>query len=241
MDRRPRAGPTVLLPAAAARVSDVVAAIPGGRWDAPSPCSRWTVRDVLNHLTSEHLWAPHLLRGELLQDVGDRYDGDVLGADPPAAWTAAIASSLLAWADADPELPGEAASGDNGDQRGRNTSDDAHNDARNGARNGAGIGSEAEAFVGAAAEAEVHTSMGRIPVREYAHQMLVDLTVHGWDLATGAGLPYEPHPGAVRECLAYEQARVGTSGVAGLFRPALPTSSPDPFDRLLALLGRRPA
>lgn len=218
MDRHPRVGAIVLLPAAAARVSDVVTAIPGDRWDAPSPCSRWTVRDVLNHLTSEHLWVPHLLRGESLDDVGDRYDGDVLGTDPPAAWTAAIASSLLAWADADLDLPGDTGPRTGSDDTG---SDDTRGDE--------------------AREAGVHTSMGRIPVREYAQQMLVDLTVHGWDLAIGAGVRYQPHAEAVGECLSYEEPRIGTSGIAGIFRPAVPTASSDPFDRLLALLGRRPS
>lgn len=189
-------GPIDLMPAAAARVSDVVAAIAGDRWVSPSPCTRWNVREVLNHLASEHLWAPHLLRGETLEDVGSRYDGDVLGADPVAAWTEAIAASVLAWADA-------GASADTG-------------------------------------AATVHTSLGPIPLREYAHQMLVDLTVHGWDLATGADVAYQPHPDAVRRCLEYEQPRVETSGTAGIFRPPVPTDSVDPFDRLLSLLGRQP-
>ncbi len=183
--------PSRLIPAAAARVSDVVRAIPADRWGAASPCTRWTVRGVLNHLTSEHLWAPHLLRGETLEQVGDRYDGDVLGEDPEGAWTTAIANSLWAWADADPQR-------------------------------------------------SVHTSMGQIPAREYAHQMLVDLTVHGWDLAQGADVPYEPHEDAVTLCLAYEEPRVGTDGVPGIFRPAVPARSDLPFIRLLALLGRDP-
>ena len=183
--------PSLLIPAAAARVTDVVEAIPADRWDAPSPCSRWTVRDVLNHLTSEHLWAPHLLRGETLEQVGDRYDGDVLGEGAPAAWTAAISASVLAWGDLED------------------------------------------------AQRPVHTSMGQISAREYAHQMLVDLTVHGWDLAHGADVPYEPHDDAVAVCLAYEEPRVGDSGVPRIFRPAVPATSDRPFDRLLALLGRR--
>lgn len=187
------AGPILLLPAAAARVDDVVVAIGGqssARWAAPSPCARWTVRDVLNHLTSEHLWAPHLLQGQTLTQVGDQYDGDVLGADPAGSWQAAIAASLMAWADLDdPARP-------------------------------------------------VHTSMGPIPAHEYAHQMLVDLVVHGWDMARGAGVPYEPHDESVAACLAYEEPRVGTAGIPGIFAPAVEAASDRPLDRLLALLGR---
>ena len=63
----------------------------------------WRVGDVLNHLVAEHLWAPHLLRGESLEDVGDRYAGDVLGTSPRTAWRRAIAGSLTAWASPDPD------------------------------------------------------------------------------------------------------------------------------------------
>ena len=55
-------------------------------WDEPTPCTEWNVRDLVNHLVGEHLWAPHLLSGETMADVGDRYEGDVLGDDPVAAW-----------------------------------------------------------------------------------------------------------------------------------------------------------
>jgi hypothetical protein len=52
------------------------------QWDGPTPCTEWSVRAVVNHLVAEQLWVPHLLRGETLADVGDRHEGDVLGADP---------------------------------------------------------------------------------------------------------------------------------------------------------------
>jgi len=67
------------------------------QWTAPTPCTEWTVRDVVNHLTSEHLWAPWLLRGATLAEVGDRYDGDVLGDHPVRAWERACAGSRPAF------------------------------------------------------------------------------------------------------------------------------------------------
>ncbi|NJQ00229.1 TIGR03086 family metal-binding protein [Streptomyces zingiberis] len=63
------------------------------QWDEPTPCADWTVRDLVNHLTAEHLWAPWLLRGATLAEVGDRFEGDVLGDDPVAAWERAAAES----------------------------------------------------------------------------------------------------------------------------------------------------
>ena len=73
------------------------------QWQAPTPDEDWSVRDLVNHLVGEDLWAPPLLAGSTIAEVGDRFDGDVLGADPQAAWTAASAGggagSRGAWRD----------------------------------------------------------------------------------------------------------------------------------------------
>ncbi|GAB3953602.1 TIGR03086 family metal-binding protein [Streptomyces sparsus] len=74
-----------------------VHAVPADRWTAPTPCADWTVRDLVNHLVGEHLWAPLLLRGATVEEVGDRFDGDLLGDDPVAAWTRAGAESVPAF------------------------------------------------------------------------------------------------------------------------------------------------
>jgi uncharacterized protein (TIGR03086 family) len=63
------------------------------QWDDPTPCTEWSVRDLVNHLTSEHLWAPWLLHGATLDEVGDRFEGDVLGDAPARAWDTAAAAS----------------------------------------------------------------------------------------------------------------------------------------------------
>lgn len=67
------------------------------QWEADTPCTDWTVRDLVGHLAGEHLWAPWLLRGATLDEVGDRFDGDVLGDDPVRAWDRAAAGSLAAF------------------------------------------------------------------------------------------------------------------------------------------------
>lgn len=56
------------------------------QWRLPTPCTEWDVRDLVNHLVVEQLWAPHLLSGATLEEVGDRFEGDQLGADPVARW-----------------------------------------------------------------------------------------------------------------------------------------------------------
>ncbi|MDJ1137857.1 TIGR03086 family metal-binding protein [Streptomyces iconiensis] len=65
------------------------------QWARRTGATDWTAKDLVNHLTSEHLWAPHLLRKESLDDVGDRYDGDVTGTDPAGAWAEASKDSQI--------------------------------------------------------------------------------------------------------------------------------------------------
>ncbi|WP_288800221.1 acVLRF1 family peptidyl-tRNA hydrolase [uncultured Arsenicicoccus sp.] len=182
-----------LIPAAAAAVTDLVERIPADAWDRQSPCEDWTVRDVLGHLTSEHLWAPRLLGGETVEQVGDAYDGDLLGDDPAEAWRTAQTRSVLAFGAVEDD------------------------------------------------DQEVSVSSGSIPVQEYASQMLVDLTVHAWDLARGAGVDVTLVPAAVDECLAYANRTTSGGGVEGTFDAPVSTSSRDRTDQLVALLGRDPA
>jgi uncharacterized protein (TIGR03086 family) len=66
------------------------------QWQAATPDEGWCVRDLVNHVVSEALWAPPLLAGSTIAEVGDRFDGDVLGGDPKAAWTAAAAEAVRA-------------------------------------------------------------------------------------------------------------------------------------------------
>ncbi|QUH02747.1 TIGR03086 family protein [Saccharopolyspora erythraea] len=74
-----------------------VRAIRDDQWDNGTPCAQWSVRDLVQHLVSEQLWAPRLLDGATLEEVGDRFDGDVLGTDPKRAWTEASTEARRAW------------------------------------------------------------------------------------------------------------------------------------------------
>ncbi|GAA1290094.1 TIGR03086 family metal-binding protein [Saccharothrix xinjiangensis] len=67
------------------------------QWDGPTPCPGWTVRDLVNHLVHEQLWAPELLAGCTVEQVGDRFDGDHLGVDPLHSWVLAAGAAREAW------------------------------------------------------------------------------------------------------------------------------------------------
>ncbi|GAA1907275.1 TIGR03086 family metal-binding protein [Streptomyces sodiiphilus] len=74
-----------------------VHAVDPGRWHHGTPCAEWSVRDLVNHVTGEHLWAPVLLSGATLEEVGDRFDGDVLDDDPVGTWDRAAHASKEAF------------------------------------------------------------------------------------------------------------------------------------------------
>lgn len=57
--------------------------------DKPTPCSEWSVRDLINHLVGEDKWAVPLLAGKTVAEVGDEFEGDLLGDDPQLAWKVA--------------------------------------------------------------------------------------------------------------------------------------------------------
>jgi uncharacterized protein (TIGR03086 family) len=73
-----------------------VDAVPDDRWDAPTPCTEWNVRDLVNHVAVEDLWVPEMLMGRTIGDVGDALEGDQLGEDPAAGWKRAHSRALEA-------------------------------------------------------------------------------------------------------------------------------------------------
>jgi len=83
------------------RFVDRVSQVDAGQWSMPTPCTEWDVRALVNHVTNEQLWAPHLVAGETIAQVGDRYDGDILGAEPLATAREATERSVAAFAGAD--------------------------------------------------------------------------------------------------------------------------------------------
>lgn len=87
------------------RFAERVAAVPDGAWGDPTPCADWDVRTLVNHVAGEQAWAPHLVAGETLEQVGDRYDGDLLGDDPVGTLRDRVGEAKTAFAGADLEAP----------------------------------------------------------------------------------------------------------------------------------------
>jgi uncharacterized protein (TIGR03086 family) len=55
------------------------------QWSAPTPCTEWDLRALVNHVAGEYLWVPEMLAGRTVADVGSRLDGDLLGDNPVQA------------------------------------------------------------------------------------------------------------------------------------------------------------
>ena len=92
-----------------AALRDVVNRITPEQLDLPAPAD-WTrtfdprLRDVLSDHVRDEIWVPDVLAGRSIEEVGDRYTGDLLGDDPIAAYNAANdAATAAATAELDPE------------------------------------------------------------------------------------------------------------------------------------------
>ena len=73
-----------------------VAAVSPDQWSRPTPCSDWDVRALVNHVVSEQRWSVPLFAGATIAEVGDKYDGDVLGDDPVLSSTEAAEDASAA-------------------------------------------------------------------------------------------------------------------------------------------------
>jgi uncharacterized protein (TIGR03086 family) len=79
--------------------ADRVNAVPPDRWSDPTPCREWDVHTLVNHVAGEDEWTAPLMRGATIEEVGDRFDGDLLGEDPVGAALAAAGGAIRAVAD----------------------------------------------------------------------------------------------------------------------------------------------
>jgi len=71
----------------------LVAGVRPGQWQDGTPCSQWDVRMLVHHLLYEQRWVPPLLDGQTIGQVGDRFEGDLLGQDA-SAWPGVMLSAI---------------------------------------------------------------------------------------------------------------------------------------------------
>jgi uncharacterized protein (TIGR03083 family) len=75
------------------RFAALVAGVGSEQWYDETPCSEWDVRTLVYHLLYEQRWVPPLFEGLTIEQVGDRFDGDLMGDDASAS-PGLLASSI---------------------------------------------------------------------------------------------------------------------------------------------------
>ena len=74
------------------RFAALVAGVGPEQWHHDTPCSEWDVRALVHHLLYEQRWVPPIFAGLTIEQVGDRFDGDLMGNDA-STWPGLLASS----------------------------------------------------------------------------------------------------------------------------------------------------
>jgi uncharacterized protein (TIGR03086 family) len=171
-----------LMTRATERTSGLVRAVRQEQFGSPTPCAKFDVKDLINHLE----WVAEMF--ESLGRKGPRVEQGPYAGDFPER----AERMLAAW-------------------------------------------SRREAWEGTSPD------MG-LPMTTLAHMYLVDMVVHGWDLARATGQQYEPEPEAVSRALDFTDQMVEMGRQRGAFGSpvAVPDDAPK-FDRLLGIIGRDPA
>jgi uncharacterized protein (TIGR03086 family) len=184
-------GAAGLFERASASFGERVAAVTDDQWHLPTPCAEWDVRSLVNHLVYENRWAVPLVEGQTVEDVGDQFDGDLLGDQPLASWQEAVGASVRTIS-----APG-------------------------------------------VAERTVHVSFGDIPGDDYVAQLVIDHTIHGWDLARAIGADDRLDPDLVEFAIERLTPQVEEWRAAGAFGAKVEAPpSADRQTQLLALTGR---
>ena len=128
---------------AADQAARVVAGTDPGRFGDQTPCAKWDVKELLNHLI---LWTAYSFeRRARSEQVGPELtERDFAAeADYAAAYRAQLDRALAAWAPAQ------------------------------------------------VWESEIDTGGGKTPAPQVAEMILMEMVLHGWDLATATGQAYE--------------------------------------------------
>ena len=78
------------------RFTELAEGVKDDRWALPTPCLDWEVRALANHLAYEDKWTVPLMAGSTIAEVGDQFEGDLLGNDPADAVRAAGREAVAA-------------------------------------------------------------------------------------------------------------------------------------------------
>lgn len=83
-----------------AALTKVVDQIKDDQWSLPVPkeisAKGGTLREIINYHAYDDAWVPEMLAGKTIAEVGKKYDGDLLGANPKQSWHAIVDKAVTA-------------------------------------------------------------------------------------------------------------------------------------------------
>ena len=79
-----------------------MSAVTDSAWVNDTPCTDWNVKDVVNHIVDENIWMVALFNGRTIAEVGNEFEGNLVGDDPAGVYerTANDVKAILAEPDA---------------------------------------------------------------------------------------------------------------------------------------------
>ena len=84
-------------------LSAVISQIKDDQWDMVMPedfdtrdTAEVTLREIVNYHAYDEAWVPDTLAGKTIEEVGDAYDGDLLGDDPGGSYAAIVNKTVVA-------------------------------------------------------------------------------------------------------------------------------------------------
>lgn len=174
------------------QVTKFIADVKHDQWGSQSNCTEWSVRDLINHIVSENLWMPEMLVGQTIDEVGDKYEGDVLGRYPLKAFEQSQKAADEAIAKPD------------------------------------------------ALKKVVHLSYGDYPASLYISHRIVDLVVHGWDIAKSTGQEDNLDDELIQAAYEIIEPEVEDWRKSGILGPKIGfLEDADLQTKLLAIMGRK--
>jgi uncharacterized protein (TIGR03086 family) len=175
---------------ACANTGRLVANVRADQWSAPTPCTEWNVRELVNHTT----WTLTMFGNATRDADAPPRDADLLGDDPVAAYERAAAAAVAGW----------------------------------------------RAL--ASFDSEITIPIGALPARLAVSINLIDVYVHGWDLAAATGQDAALDEGIAQRVLDVSRAFLPEVGRRAAFAEEVQVATDAPAgDQLVAYLGRRPA
>jgi uncharacterized protein (TIGR03086 family) len=75
------------------RFAGLVGGVRPAQWHDDTPCSEWDARTLVHHVLYEQYWVPLVFEGMTIEQVGDRFEGDLMG-DNPTTWPQLLRSAV---------------------------------------------------------------------------------------------------------------------------------------------------